>query len=423
MGNLIMIGIGSFMIYKSIVKMTNNNVSLGAWMQLLIGISFILKLRLLRFAGNIIGLIIFIAIISLILTYNRVNKYNKDNYKNNTSKNYQSNHTESNKTETPEVKTEEVVQKEEIIKVEETAEVVTTDEKVTTEAVVGTEEKKSTEAVAPAEEVAPTEEKVQTEKLLQTDEEEVVKNEEPEVAEEKSSTLKNDEFNLTGAYHWTFYLGFIKQKSTHIFAKDYIDYSMRGIAHSTDYRIEKISYDDGNKKWIGKSEDGTFYVLFFKDITDEAVTIYKHKCTEDMKEAVAFARPTDDETKDHGWNIYVHEGVAEQEDILPFAGKYYNAEQQLTIDIKDAQATYQNKTYTKLSHHTGEKRWVGQLGDEFLVIFYQQSKSDDYRELSLAIETFDDEEKAYKVKHDEQTFVPFVKKPIAKTIHVQVTPN
>ncbi|MBS9779329.1 MAG: hypothetical protein KGV51_01760 [Moraxellaceae bacterium] len=272
-----------------------------------------------------------------------------------------------------------------------------------------------------------TEDVVPVEEVLEAETEEKAPSEEPvktaEVTQEKpTETLKNDDFNLTGSYHWTFHLGFIKQESIHVFAKDYIDYKMRGKAHSTDYRIEKVSYDDTDKKWIGKSEDGTVYVLFFKDITDESITIYKHKCANGMEEAIAFARPADDETKDHGWNIYAHEATDEKEDVLPFAGTYQNEEQQLKININDKQVTYQDKTYTKLSHHTGEKRWVGKLDDELLVVFYQTNTqdADNYQELLLAIETFDDGEPAYKAKHDEQTFISFIKKPVAKAIHVQV---
>ncbi len=335
-----------------------------------------------------------------------------------------------------ETATTEEVQAEETAKTEEVqAEETTTTEEVKTEETATTEEVQAEETATTeevqAEETATTEE-VQAEEPVKTEETAVEKDtvktvasvatitgtvagvvasketDEQEKSSETETVTKKDEFTLTGAYHWTFYLGFIKQKSTHIFAKDYIDYQMRGIAHSTDYRIEKISYDDSNKKWIGKSEDGTVYVLFFKDISDKAITIYKHKCTGGLTEAIDFARPADDETKDHGWNVYVYEGIEEQEDVLPFKGEYHNEEQQLDIDIKDEQVSYQGKNYTKLTHHTGEKRWVGHFGNELLVLFYQPSKQDDYKELLLAVETFDDEERAYKVKHDEQTFIRFV---------------
>ncbi len=88
-----------------------------------------------------------------------------------------------------------------------------------------------------------------------------------DLAQNQPTELANDDFSLTGTYQWTFHLGFIKQESIHSFYPEYIDYRMRGKAHSTDYRMNKLSYDDARKKWIGQSEDGTVYVLFFKDIS------------------------------------------------------------------------------------------------------------------------------------------------------------
>ncbi len=136
--------------------------------------------------------------------------------------------------------------------------------------------------------------------------------------------------------------------------------------------------------------------------------------TSAIAEATAFARPADDETKDHGWNVYTAEGIAEQEDVLPLAGIYHTEDLQTSIQLHDKEVVYKDTSYTKLTHHTGEKRWVGQADGELLVVFYQPM-NEESDSVELAIEVFDtsgengaeNEEKAYKIKHDEQTYQTF----------------
>lgn len=232
---------------------------------------------------------------------------------------------------------------------------------------------------------------------------------------------KNDDFDLTGEYIWTFYLGPIKQTSIHVLANDFIDYRMRGKAHSTNYRMHKISYDNTQKKWIGKADDDVVYVLFFK-VTQNAnkqITIYKHKCAnkgdEGIKEALDFAYPNDNATADHGWNIYSKKDTNEPQDILPLAGNFVSKQNQGTkatqnITISDSQIILSDKTYQKLTHHFGERRWVGQFKDDYLVMFYEDiaDKTDETnKNVSLSLKHYTDMEKAYKSKHDEQTYIEF----------------
>ncbi len=229
----------------------------------------------------------------------------------------------------------------------------------------------------------------------------IVKNTE-ETTEQYASQIAHDAFPIEGNYRWTFYLGPVEQVSTHIFTPTFIDYQMRGKVHSTDYRMQQLSYDASEKKWIGQTPDGVVYVLFFKNITPNTVTLYKHKCQKGLPEAMAFKRPPADVTVDHGWNVYTREGVPESGDALPFASSFHTPDLKTYFQIYDDHAIWQNKRYEKMTHHSGERRWVGENNDHYLVIFYEHEKG--RSQSKFAIQVVDDLEKAYTLKHDQQQF-------------------
>lgn len=229
----------------------------------------------------------------------------------------------------------------------------------------------------------------------------------PQITKQLSSQLQHDDFPLAGTFRWTFFLGPVEQISTHVFAADTIDYQMRGKIHSADYRMQQLSYDAKAKKWIGETPDGIVYVLFFKDINKNHVILYKRKCKDGLAEAIAFQRPPPNATADHGWNVYTREGATAPTDTLPLFGDYQNGGQ--NIALSDQTVTWQGKTYQKLTHHHGEKRWVGQLDDTYLLLFYQLPTKNNTA-LSLSLQILTDIETAYQVKHAQQTFKPFTAK-------------
>lgn len=117
---------------------------------------------------------------------------------------------------------------------------------------------------------------------------------------------------LSGHYVWTFDIPNVGSQESHlVFYTDSIGYVMSGAAYSTNYVMMQDSYtEQGDKKrWIGIGKGGSipkdkvWFVMFFKDITNNAVTVYKHEC-QDKAEAESFPYPADDATADHGWNIY-----------------------------------------------------------------------------------------------------------------------
>ncbi len=119
-------------------------------------------------------------------------------------------------------------------------------------------------------------------------------------------------FPLSGQYVWNFEIpGLGQQASNLFFHTDSIGYSMTGDVFNTNYMMLKDSYkeDENEKRWIGVgkggsiSKDGVYFVLFFKEITDSTVTIYKRECT-GKEDAETFAHPEPTATADHGWNVY-----------------------------------------------------------------------------------------------------------------------
>ncbi|MEM9675423.1 MAG: hypothetical protein AAF992_22720 [Bacteroidota bacterium] len=173
-----------------------------------------------------------------------------------------------------------------------------------------------------------------------------------------ASQLVSDPFSLTGDYHWTFQLMGGTQNSVHTFYPDSITYSMDGRVYATDYTMRKLSYDQSINKWIGEDEDSIVYVLFFRDLTDTTLTLYKHKCsTSGLAEAVEFELPPPDATEDHGWNVYAH-SATDEADRLPVAGTYSAPTESLVIS--DSIVILNNKPFSRLSYHAGERRWVGQ---------------------------------------------------------------
>lgn len=119
---------------------------------------------------------------------------------------------------------------------------------------------------------------------------------------------------FSGKYIWSFSIPLMgTQKSTHVFYADSVFYKMEGQVYNTSYMQLLHSYDTTQHKLIsigrGGSipKNGVYFVMFFKDITDTSVSIYKHECSNGESEALNFQRPADNATADYGWNVYYKE--------------------------------------------------------------------------------------------------------------------
>ncbi len=130
-----------------------------------------------------------------------------------------------------------------------------------------------------------------------------------EIIEEEKNTHK---IPFSGVYSWKFTIpGIGSQTSTHTFYPDSILYKMEGFVYNTSYTQVLHSYEPDSLKLItiGKggsiSKSNVYFVMFFKDVTDTSVTIYKHECVNGETEAENFKRPADNATADYGWNVYI----------------------------------------------------------------------------------------------------------------------
>jgi len=229
----------------------------------------------------------------------------------------------------------------------------------------------------------------------------------PEQTKKLSKSLVNDEFSLSGSYHWNFRLLGGTQNSIHSFYPDSITYTMKGRVYSTAYTMKKLSYEKDKNKWIGQDEDGIVYALFFKNMNKKGITMYKRKCKSNgLAEAIQLEVPAPDATEDHGWNVYTSANN-DQEDELPIKGVFtYNSQK---LVLSDNLVKLHDKAYKKLSYHAGERRWVGKSGSTYIQLFFKNFSSKEA--IGISVTSFQDLEKAYRTKFKTVSFKKYQRMP------------
>lgn len=119
-------------------------------------------------------------------------------------------------------------------------------------------------------------------------------------------TLSSDP-SVTGKYRWDFEIpGSGVQTSVHDFAEDHILYTMKGAAYTVEYRMDIVKQEKNRyilKGAEGSAKHGRYFVIFLKDITPDAITMYKKELST-LEEARAFPEPDANNSQSHGWNIY-----------------------------------------------------------------------------------------------------------------------
>lgn len=199
------------------------------------------------------------------------------------------------------------------------------------------------------------------------------------------------------------------QESINTFYVDSIVYEMKGNIYATRYTMQKLSYNQAEKRWIGQDFDKIVYVLFFKEMTDSTMVIYKHKCNnKGIEEALEFPYPKPDATEDHGWNVYHTQKEILVENNLPFIGKYNSKKEK--IFITNNAINFNEKKYEKMSYYPGERRWIGKHKDteEYLQLFFKPFSS--YNSIYIDIQKYEDLEKTYKTKYNKNNqFIKFTK--------------
>lgn len=129
----------------------------------------------------------------------------------------------------------------------------------------------------------------------------------------KDKTEQTEKIPLSGHYVWEFDIPNVGTQESHlVFYKDSIGYVMTGPAYNSNYVMLHESFENKNSemRWVGKGKGGSipkddkYFVLFFKEITDNSAMIFKHE-TDTKQEALDFEYPSPTATQDHGWNKYL----------------------------------------------------------------------------------------------------------------------
>lgn len=220
--------------------------------------------------------------------------------------------------------------------------------------------------------------------------------------------FKKDTFKLKGTFYWNFKLMGGVQESIHSFYNDSIVYKMNGKVYETRYTMKKLSYDSTEKRWIGQDAEKMIYVLFFKEITDSTMVIYKRKCkTKGLQEAFDLSFPKPDATDNHGWNVYRNKNILIEKEY-PLLGKYQNDEVKIFFNKKN-QVVFDNRTYTKMSYHKGERRWAGydKVSKKYLQIFHKPIENN--QSVYISVKKYTNLEKMYKTEYQEEEFVNYKK--------------
>lgn len=110
---------------------------------------------------------------------------------------------------------------------------------------------------------------------------------------------------VKGKYRWDFEIqGSGLQTSVHDFTDKAILYTMQGPAYTVEYRMDILKQE--NNRYLLKGDGpkgGKYFVIYLKDVTPEAITLYKKEFAT-LQEAEAFPEPSPDNTESHGWNVY-----------------------------------------------------------------------------------------------------------------------
>jgi len=119
-----------------------------------------------------------------------------------------------------------------------------------------------------------------------------------------------------GAFSREFDVEGFQQRATYTINQDNISYELTGGIGQASYTIEKEYFSSSENRWVGYREsNSTFYIVFFKDISDSEFSLYKKEVSS-LAEGKTEPIPLANDTENHGWNIYKKD--------LPISGRVSN---------------------------------------------------------------------------------------------------
>ncbi|MCV6628863.1 MAG: HmuY family protein [Flavobacteriaceae bacterium] len=113
-----------------------------------------------------------------------------------------------------------------------------------------------------------------------------------------------DILSFEGTFSREFSVGNSPQRATYTIAQDKISYALDGGFASTTYDIKKEYFSKSDNRWVGfRESNDTYYVLFFKDISETEFSLYKKKVAS-LEAGKTEPVPAADNTENYGWNVY-----------------------------------------------------------------------------------------------------------------------
>ena len=154
--------------------------------------------------------------------------------------------------------------------------------------------------------------------------------------------IGNDTISFEGSFSREFDVQGTIQRATYTISQDNVNYDLDGGFVQTNYNIINEYYDSNDNRLIGYHEsNNTYYVIFFKNISDSEITLYKKEVAS-LDDGENEPIPAANNTENHGWNTY-------QKD-LPKSGKVEN----LYAPQEGGQGQPVSGSFTKFDFATGQ---------------------------------------------------------------------
>ncbi|MGI9525509.1 MAG: hypothetical protein ACR2MS_00200 [Weeksellaceae bacterium] len=85
--------------------------------------------------------------------------------------------------------------------------------------------------------------------------------------------------------------------------QDSIRYKLGGPIGNADYLMQRDTFLIENNRFIGHTNADKYYLMFTKNVSNNAITIYKQEIG-DLIEGLSIDMPSDTTTQNHGWNTF-----------------------------------------------------------------------------------------------------------------------
>ena len=85
--------------------------------------------------------------------------------------------------------------------------------------------------------------------------------------------------------------------------QDSIKYQLTGLIGKANYLIKRDTFLLKTNRFIGHTKENQYYLILFKNITENSISIYKQKINS-VSEGLTILIPNDTTTQNHGWNLF-----------------------------------------------------------------------------------------------------------------------